>query len=43
MPFAESTFAGRIHRAIPCIKVLEHHDVIEAAVPHLSRAVSAVF
>lgn len=23
--------------------MLQHHDVIEAAVPHLTRAVSAVF
>ena len=25
------------------IKMLEHHDAVEAAVPHLSRAVPAVF
>ena len=30
-------------RHFPCIKMLQHHDSIEAAVPHLRRAVSAVF
>ena len=26
----------------PCIKRLQHHDIIEAAAPHLTRVVSAV-
>ena len=26
----------------PCIKRVQHHDVIEAAAPHLTRVVSAV-
>ena len=34
---------GRFRWHIPCIKMLEHHDVIEAAVLHLSRTVSAAF
>ena len=38
MLLLKSTFVGWIQRANP-----KHHDVIEAAVPHLSRAVSAVF
>ena len=36
-------FQGGFKGQIPCIKMLEHQDVIEAAVPHLSRAVSAAF
>lgn len=41
--FQNQLSQGGFIRQIPCIKMLEHHDVIEAAVPHLSRVVSAVF
>ena len=41
--FKNQLLQGGFKGQIPSIEMLKHHEVIEAAVPHLSRAVPAAF